>query len=60
MTEDMGYMSFKKESYLWIVVLVIFLYIWVETESVLSALLFTGIVLGSVYLLYIVLIKFFN
>lgn len=56
----MNHMNFKKESYLWIVIIVIFLYTWIETENIFSAFLLAGIVLGAVYLIYILLRKFFK
>lgn len=53
-------MSFKKGYFFWIASALIFLFVWAGTEEFFSALIMTVIIIGVLYLLFILLAKFFG
>ncbi len=56
----MGQMSFKKGKFFWIASAIIFIIMWAGSENFLAALFTTGILIGLLYLLFILLAKFFG
>lgn len=56
----MGQMNFKKSYFFWIATAIIFLFLWVGTEEFITAVLLTGVTIGVMYILFILLAKFFN
>ncbi len=56
----MGQMSFKKNYFLWIAAAVIFFFLFAGEGDFFGSLLMTGIIIGVLYLLFILLAKLFG